>query len=199
MRRVLFAAAVLMLAGCSCGEPGSSSHIFQRMEVQPRYTYYQANPLFADGRAMRTPPEGTVPREAFGVGRPEIETGEQNGQLLAQVPIPVTPALMAEGKLRFEIVCATCHGVIGDGHSVVSDNFPTRLPPSLVALTDKPAGFFYRAATYGFGMMPSFSGELDTRDRWAIAAYIQALQLSQHMQLAQAPADVQKQLVEEKQ
>jgi mono/diheme cytochrome c family protein len=197
MRRVFYAAAVLLLAGCSCGDV-SSSYILQRMEVQPKYNYYQANPLFADGRAMRTPPDGTVPREAFGAGHPEIETGMQNGAMVAQVPVKVDAKLLAEGKMRFEIVCATCHGVIGDGHSVVSDNFPNRLPPSLVALTDKPAGFFYRAATYGFGVMPSFSGVLDTRERWAVTAYIQALQLSQNVALAQAPADIQKQLLEEK-
>lgn len=200
MRRLLFAASVLLLAGCSCGEGAASgSYLLQRMETQPRYTYYQASPLFADGRAMRMPPEGTLPREAFGAGHPEIETGEQNGVALAEVPIPLTPALLAQGKLRFEIVCGTCHGVIGDGHSVVSDNFPTRLPPSLVALTDKPAGFFYRAATYGFGVMPSFSGVLDTKERWAVVAYIQALQLSQHAKLAQAPADVQQKLLKEQQ
>jgi mono/diheme cytochrome c family protein len=194
MKRSLLVLAVLALAGC---EDGTASYIFQRMEVQPRYNYYQANPLFADGRAMRVPPSGTVPREAL-VGNPAIETGEDNGQVVANIPVPVTPHLLAVGKERFEIVCATCHGVLGNGDSTVADNFPTRLPPALVDLTDRPAGFFYKAATYGYGLMPSFSGELNTEERWAIVSYIRALQLSQHAKVAELPADVQQQLREEK-
>jgi mono/diheme cytochrome c family protein len=197
MKRWFFVvAASFALGGCSCGNI-SSSYELQRMEVQPKYEAYEASPLFADGRAMRTPPQGTIPREAV-VGNPARETGELNGALVADVQVPVTPELLALGKLRFEIVCATCHGVLGNGDSMVADNFPTRIPPSLVALTDKPAGFFYRAATYGFGVMPSFAGELNNEERWAVVAYIKALQLSQNQPIAAAPADVQHKLMEEK-
>lgn len=197
MKRALFVIAGMMaLSGCSCGNV-TASYMLQRMEMQPKFEAYEANPFYKDDRAMRVPPQGTVPREAV-AGKPAEETGEVNGRLVAVVPIPITPALLAEGKMRFGIVCATCHGVLGNGDSMVADNFPVRLPPSLVKLKDKPAGFFFRAATYGFGLMPSFSGVLSTKERWAIVSYIRALQKSSSEPLAMAPTEVQRKLLEEK-
>jgi len=91
-------------------------------------------------------------------------------------------------------VCAQCHGLRGDGNSIVAENMALRLPPNLVTLTDKPAGHFYQAITYGYGVMPSFAGEIRVEDRWAVVAYVQALQRSQNIPLAEAPAQVQQEL-----
>lgn len=188
------AAAALTCSACTCGEL-SSSQILQRMEVQEKYLPYAANDLFADGRSMRTPPEGTVPRERL-VGHPEITTGEVNGTPVAEVPVPVTAELLRRGRHRYEIVCATCHGLVGNGDSMVADNMATRLPPSLVALSDKPAGFFYKAVTQGYGLMPSFAGEIPIDERWAVVAYVKALQLSQNTPIQALPQDVQRRLRE---
>jgi len=188
------AAAVLTLSGCSCGDL-TASQIFQRMETQEKYLPYRGNDLFADGRAMRTPPEGTVPRERL-VGHPEITTGEVNGQPVVEIPVPITRDLLVRGRHRYEIICATCHGLVGNGDSMVADNMATRLPPSLVALTDKPAGFFYKAVTQGFGLMPSFAGEIPLDERWAVVAYVKALQLSQNAPVQSLPQEVQRRLRE---
>ena len=195
MRAFLPLAAVALAAsGCTCGNT-SSSQVFQRMEVQEHYLPYAANDLFADGRSMRTPPEGTVPRERV-VGRPALTTGQLNGVPVAEVPVPITAELLRRGRHRYEIVCANCHGLVGNGDSMVADNMATRLPPSLVALTDKPAGFFYKAITEGYGLMPSFAGEIPLDERWAVVAYVKALQLSQNVTLQALPEDVQRRLRE---
>ena len=194
MRTALFLLGVGMLSGCTCAGTHSDD-ILQRMETQPKILPYAADDFYADGRGMRTPPEGTISREAV-VGAPGISTGMVNGELVSQIPIPVTPQLLARGRHRYEVVCSNCHGLVGNGDSMVADNMATRLPPSLVALTFRPAGFFYQAITQGYGLMPSFSGEIPTDERWAVVAYVQALQLSQNAPVNALPADVQRRLRE---
>lgn len=194
MKPVLFLLGLGVLSGCSCAA-GRASDVLQRMEVQDKILPYAANPLFADGRGLRTPPEGTISREQV-VGAPGITTGMVNGELVTQIPIPVTPELLARGRHRYEIVCSTCHGLVGNGDSMVADNMALRLPPSLVALGFRPAGFFYQAITQGYGLMPAFSGEIPTDERWAVVAYVQALQLSQNAPVSVLPAEVQRRLRE---
>ena len=194
MRPVLFLLGLTVLPGCSCYGTRASD-VLQRMETQDKILPYGANELFADGRGMRTPPENTISREAV-VGAPGITTGMMNGELVTQIPIPVTPELLARGRHRFEIVCSNCHGLVGNGDSMIADNMATRLPPSLVALGFRPAGFFYQAITLGYGLMPSFSGEIPIDERWAVVAYVQALQLSQNAPVNSLPADVQRRLRE---
>jgi mono/diheme cytochrome c family protein len=136
-----------------------------------------------------------VPQERP-LGGSAFTKGIAGGKLVDAIPVVVTPELLARGKKRFEIVCATCHGLVGNGDSMVADKMPTRLPPSLVALGDKPVGFFYQAITLGYGMMPSFSGEIPVEERWAVVAYIRALQLSQNAPMAMLPAADQKKVIE---
>ena len=191
---VLLGFALAVLPGCSCYGVRASD-VLQRMEQQDKILPYAANGLYSDGRGMRTPPEGTISREAV-VGSPGISTGMVNGELLTQIPIPVTAELLARGRHRFEIVCSNCHGLVGNGDSMVADNMATRLPPSLVALGSRPVGFFFKAITDGYGLMPSFAGEVPTDERWAVVAYIRALQLSQNAPVSSLPADVQRRLRE---
>ena len=188
---VLFLAATL--SGCNCA--GHTGEILQRMETQEKFLPYRSAELFADGRANRVPPEGTIPRE-WPVGKPGINTGEVNGKLMETLPVPVTQELLLRGKHRFDVVCATCHGLVGNGDSMVADNMATRLPPSLVALGPRPVGFFFKAITEGYGLMPSFAGEVPTDERWAVVAYIRALQLSQNAPVSTLPSDVQRRLRE---
>jgi mono/diheme cytochrome c family protein len=195
MRALLpLGALALLCSACTC-EGVSSSQVLQRMEVQEKYLPYAANDLFADGRSMRTPPEGTISRERL-VGHPGITTGLVNGVPVSEVPVPITAELLRRGRHRFEIVCANCHGLVGNGDSMVADNMATRLPPSLVALTEKPAGSFYQAITEGYGLMPSFAGEIPMDERWAVVAYVKALQLSQNTPIQALPEDIQRRLRE---
>lgn len=176
MRWLIPAAAGLALTGCSI-----PSEFLQRMESQAKYEYYETSEFWADGKAMRTPPEGTIPRERP-VGNPGLTTGRVNGQLVTAIPLELNRQVVELGQKKFNIVCAQCHGRLGDGNSIVAENMALRLPPSLLQLANKPDGHFFAAITEGYGMMPSFAGELNIQERWAVVAYVRALQHARNTQ-----------------
>ena len=152
MRTVL--ALVAPLALCAC----------DNMVQQARYDSYESASLFPDGMAMQHPPEGTVARDA-----PERAA-------LTERP-PLTPALVARGQERFGIYCSVCHAPDGSGNGVVpSRGFPH--PPDLRSqrLRAAPVSHFYEIITNGYGVMYPYADRVSPRDRWAIAAYIRALQ-----------------------
>jgi mono/diheme cytochrome c family protein len=149
----------LTLALTSCGE---------EMDQQPRYDHYGKSKLFADGKSLQAPPDGTVARD---------EPAEAKG--LSERPA-MSLALMQRGRERFGIYCTPCHGALGDGHGIVpSRGFPQ--PPSfhIKRLVDAPSAYFVDVITKGHGVMYSYADRVIPADRWAIAAYIRALQLSQ--------------------
>jgi hypothetical protein len=168
------------LPACTCGGI-SSDVVFQRMELQQKYQPYEENTMFADGRAMRAPPDGTVPRERARPGDRAFHTGMLNNEFVTKNPVRLTPEVLAVGKKRFEIVCANCHGLLGDGHSIVADNMGMRIPPNLHDYRDRPDGFFFAAMTQGYGYMPSFAGEIPEDERWAVVAYVRALQKARNV------------------
>lgn len=188
-------------AGCSMEQTFVEPELtWSRMQEQPRYDPYEPSAFFSDGRTMRTPPEGTVPRERAFVARPEVASGlDARGQELGAIPLPVTRALLAAGRDRFNVVCASCHGVLGDGVSPVAQNMQLRRPPSLHQpnIRAYAPGRIYRYVTFGFGMMPAHGPYLTLEERWAIVAYVRALQLSQFAPVAQLPADVRAELARE--
>lgn len=186
--RLPLLAAALALTACPRLDP---------MQRQAKYKAYQPSDFFADGLAMRAPPEGTVPYGAL--LDPAVETGRgPDGKLLATSPVPVDLPLLARGQARFDITCAACHGVMGDGQSQVALNMSLRPPPSLHLYRDRPDGYLYQVVTDGFGLMPSYASVLSARDRWAVVAYVRALQLSQHARVDQLPEDLRRKLSEEK-
>jgi mono/diheme cytochrome c family protein len=190
MRSLLLISAVL---SCACGD----TTIFDPMERQPKYKPFAANPLFEDGRAMRVPPAGTVPRERQTM-RPEITRGKDKyGQPVTDIPVAVTHELMDLGRKQYEIRCAVCHGLVGDGYSPVATKMALRPPPSLLELHNVGAGHLFQVITEGYGLMPSYAVDLDARERWAVIAYLWALRKSQAVALADAPPDIQKKLREE--
>lgn len=153
--------------------------------------------FFADGAASRTAPAHTVSRGSL----PEtpFSTGREHGELVKDSPVPITAALLERGHERFDIYCAVCHGRTGEGHGmIVQRGFPT--PPSLhdPRLVAAPAGHFYDVITHGFGLMYPYASRVGPADRWAIVAYIRALQLSQHATLADAAPGARAQLEAEK-
>ncbi len=174
--RWLIPAAGLALVGCNV-----PSEFLQRMEAQAKYEYYETSEFWADGKAMRTPPEGTIPRERP-VGSPGMGTGRVNGTFVTSNPLELNREVLELGQKKYNIVCSQCHGRLGDGNSVVAENMALRLPPSLQQLADKPDGHFYAAINEGYGVMPSFSGELNTQERWAVVAYVRALQRARNTQ-----------------
>lgn len=172
-REALCLAAALTAAGCHPSD-------IDPLDRQPKLKAYAESELFPDRRAMRSPPAGAVPRERD----------------LAAAQPEVTPALLALGHARFDVVCAPCHGVAGDGDSVVAGKMALRPPPSLhePRLRALDAGAIYRVITEGYGLMPRLSIHLDPRERWAVVAYVRALQISQRLPLADAPPKVRAEL-----
>jgi mono/diheme cytochrome c family protein len=184
--RVLLAVA---LSGAAC-----SPDPFQRMEDQPKYLPYSESPLFEDGRAMRTPPLGTIPRERMQLRVPPGSWRDANGYL-TRIPIALDVPLLARARERFEIYCATCHGLLGDGNSVVARNMSVRPPPSLHTYADRPPGFFFEVVTEGYGLMPSYANQIPLDERWALVAYVYALHRSQRASLNEVPPDVRGRLL----
>ena len=170
----------------------------ERMLEQPRVDPFQPSTFYADGMGMRTPPPGAISREQE-IGDPRVVLGTDHGALVDQVPIPLDGALLARGRDRFDITCATCHGVTGDGVSVVAENMVDRKPPSLheARIRAFPAGQLYRVIRSGYGLMPSYALQLSVEDRWAVVAYVRALELSRSAQVSALPADVRGELDKE--
>jgi mono/diheme cytochrome c family protein len=169
-----------------------------RMLEQPRYSPYGESSFFADGNAMRPPVEGTVARDTV-IGPEPLVRGTLKGQDVTAIPLPVTLDLVLEGERRFDIVCATCHGIRGDGESVVATKMQLRPPPSLLGadIAAFAPGRLFRVITDGYGLMMPMSTILDVRERWAVVAYVQALELSQSMPVASLPDDMRAELARE--
>ncbi|AGP37895.1 c-type cytochrome [Sorangium cellulosum] len=158
-------------------EPGDADALdLERMIRQQRYAPYQPSELFLDGAVMRRPPEGTVPNDRV-TGDPGLTRGIAGGAYVTRIPVPVTLDLLRYGKERFEIFCATCHGIAGDGASEVARNMTQRRPPSLVDARVQafPPGRIYQVIVQGYGLMRSYEPNIPLRDRWAIVAYVKAL------------------------
>jgi mono/diheme cytochrome c family protein len=166
-------------------EPG-----LERMQVQPKVLPY--------GSPMRRPPPGTVPA-GTGDADSRREEGLAGSTYVDRVPLPVTRALLERGRAEFERVCAACHGIVGDGASVVSDKMEMRRPPSLheERVRGLAPGMVFAVITHGYGLMPAYDAMLDVDDRWATVAYVQALQLSQRALVADLPPAMRRELAEE--
>jgi mono/diheme cytochrome c family protein len=159
----------------------------QDMHDQPKYIPLRESTFFADSRSARPLVEGTVAR---GHLRDDAltYTGKVNGQDATVFPAPVDATVMARGRDRFDIYCAPCHGRTGQGDGMVVLR-GYRRPPSFHQdrLRDAPVGHFFDVITNGFGAMPDYATQIKADDRWAIIAYVRALQLSEHAALADVP------------
>jgi mono/diheme cytochrome c family protein len=164
------------------------------MHVQPRYNPYDPADFFVDGQSARIPVAGTVPRGELASGPQELMyTGKVNGAVLDAFPFPVTRQVLDRGRERFNIYCEPCHGLTGDGDGmIVQRGF--RHPPSLHLdrLRTAAAGHFFDVISNGFGVMYPYGYRIVPRDRWAIVAYIRALQLSRHASIDDVPAEERK-------
>lgn len=178
LRTLLVMAAMLTLA---CRPP-------QKMSEQPQYDPLEGSAFFANGMSARPAIEGTVARgqlneDAF------FTSGKVGTAYATSYPFEITPAVMKRGRERYDIYCSMCHGRTGTGNGmIVQRGFrrPTSLhDPRLLA--EQP-GYFFDVITNGFGSMPAYSSLIAPADRWAIAAYLRALQLSQNATIDDVPA-----------
>lgn len=162
-------------------------HIVQGMDNQPRYKGQMVNPAFADGRADRRWPEGTVARGQLDDDETRL-TGHEGDRWLTAFPVRVDATLMARGRERFEIFCAPCHGLSGYGDGMVARRADrlqegTWVQPSSLhdpTVLARPVGHVFNTITNGIRTMPSYGSQIPVEDRWAIVAYVRALQRSQH-------------------
>lgn len=173
------------MAATSCDESTVWHELdpdLNRMLEQPRSDAYDPSPVFDDGKSMQTPPRGTLPHDLA----PSIEPA-------------YTRAVLEEGRARFEVVCATCHGVLGDGASVVASKMSLRKPPSLYEerLLSREPRAIVATITEGFGLMPSYADVLSPADRWAVAGYVKVLQLARHEPISDLPPQLRAELAKE--
>jgi mono/diheme cytochrome c family protein len=185
------------------------------MDQQPKFRAQSANPLFADGRSMRPQAEGTVAR-----GQAELDPHLYRGLVAAQpaqasprspaaqagtgwawaetFPFPLTPEVIKRGQERFDIYCAPCHGLAGGGDGMVHQRADrlqegTWIPPATLyndPALQRPVGHLYNTITNGIRNMPAYGPQIPVRDRWAIVAYVRALQRSRHAPLEDVPEEM---------
>lgn len=157
------------------------------MRDQPRFEPFEESAFFGDGASSRLPVEGTVARGQLRLDD-HFYTGRVNGRLVDTFPFTVTVEILERGHERYDIFCSPCHGLLGDGNGIVTE-YGMRKPDSFhdPDVRDEPPGFYFETITDGTRIMPSYASRIPPEDRWAIVAYIRALQLSQNADPAQAP------------
>ncbi|MEJ5251728.1 MAG: cytochrome c [Chthonomonadetes bacterium] len=182
---IIATAAVMSLAGCHTD-----------MWHQPKLKAQSANNFFADGKTDRPLVTNSVPvgylrdNEAF-------YTGKVANKPVAQLPVPLTRELLQRGQERYNVFCSPCHGKVGDGQGMIAQRgLALRRPPATFhtdRLRGMPVGYFYDVITNGFGVMYSYASRIPPEDRWAIAAYVRVLQLSQYAKTNElTPEDLRK-------
>lgn len=188
---LLVLVALVALTGCR----GSTSdappvHINPNMDQQQRFDPQEANRFFEDGRAMRLPVAGTVAR---GFLKEDIEFWEgrtETGEFVRSIPMDVTMEFMERGRDRYDIFCAVCHGLSGDGQGIIMTGDYGYVPaPTYHSdfLRAAPDGYLYDVVRNGVRSMPGYGQQVPVADRWAIVAYIRALQRSQNATESDVP------------
>jgi hypothetical protein len=182
----LFAIAAL----CCMDFAGCDNTLRQDMANQPRQNPLSPSHFFADGRSERPTVENTVARGSI-----------QDDSLFVPkdsnaFPLPLTEELLERGQQRYGIFCTPCHGIQGDGMGMVAVR-GMKHPPSYhqERLRNVPNGYLYDVVTNGFGAMYGYSSQIPPRDRWAIVAYLRALQLSRNAPVGQLPAELREKLM----
>ena len=180
-------ALVLLAAGLSACR--------QDMQDQPKYIPLRPSDFFLDGRSARPLSEGTIARGHLN-DDPAFFTGKgPDGKDVKYFPIAVTKDVILRGQQRFNVYCSPCHDRTGSGNGMIVRR-GYRRPPSYHTqrLIEQPDGHFFDVMTNGFGAMPDYAVQIQPQDRWAIVAYIRALQLSQQATINDVPAGARGQL-----
>ncbi|HET6568675.1 MAG TPA: cytochrome c [Rhodothermales bacterium] len=190
----LVALAMLALAGCRGMESEKPPiHPVLNMDFMEKFDPQEANVFFADSMSMRHPVPGTIARGMLKADTRLYQGRTESGDLVQTIPIPVTEALMKRGQERFDIYCSVCHGYAGDGLGIImTGQYGFTPAPSYHQdrLREVPDGYIYDVILNGVRTMPSYATQVAVKDRWAIVAYIRALQRSQNASRADVPAQV---------
>lgn len=177
------------------------------MWVQPKTGPLDESTFYGDGKSARPLPAGTVARghlrndDVFFSGFEADPNSPTGHKLTNTLPVPLTKSLLLRGQERFQIYCTPCHGQLGDGNGMIANRgFKLKRPVASYhtdRLRNMPVGHFYQVITNGYGAMYSYASRVEPQDRWAIAAYIRALQLSQNVAPSQLSAEDQQKLKED--
>lgn len=183
---------VAIAALCGLGLAGCNNTLRQDMANQPRQNPLSPAPIFADGRSARPIIENTV---AHGAIQDDALFVPKDSNAF---PLPLTMELLQRGQQRYTIFCTPCHGIQGDGMGMVAVR-GMKHPPSYHQdrLRNEPVGYIYDVVTNGFGAMYGYSSQIPPRDRWAIIAYLRALQLSRNAPVSALPAELREKLMSE--
>lgn len=167
----------------------------QDMYIQAKYGPDDTSTFFNDGRANRPPVPNTVAIGQYGAD-PVFLTGKQaDGQYAATLPMELTEELVRRGQNRYNVYCAPCHGLLGDGNGVIAKRGPIQVPTyHTERLRTIPVGYMFEVITNGVGRMYSYASRVPPEDRWAIAAYVRALQFSQDATLEDLPPEQREQV-----
>jgi mono/diheme cytochrome c family protein len=164
------------------------------MQDQPKYRPYRKSDFMSDGRSARPLVAGTIAR---GQLREDLlfTSGKSGAAFADAFPVAVDEALLRRGQERYRIYCSPCHGLAGRGDGMIVRR-GYRQPASFHVdrLRQQPAGYFFDVISHGFGAMPDYATQIALKDRWAVVAYIRALQLSQNATLADVPAEARAEL-----
>jgi cytochrome c553 len=175
---MLTTVAIFAIAGCR-----------QQMADQPHQRPLEPSNFFDDGMASRPAEPGTVARPGRAQNEQRLDS-KADGKLIDGFPFEVTMEVLARGQERYEIFCSPCHDRLGNGQGmIVRRGFTPARSFHDPRLRDAPAGHFFQVMTQGFGVMPSYANQLSEHDRWAVIAYIRALQLSRNARLDQLPPE----------
>jgi mono/diheme cytochrome c family protein len=181
-------AALAITALCALVSSGCD-RMRQDMATQPKNRPLSPSDFFRDGRSERPLLENTVARGSL--ANDELLVAKDSNTF----PLPVDQALLERGQQRYGIFCTPCHGLQGDGNGMVALR-GMKHPPSyhIDRLRESPNGYYYDVITNGFGQMYGYAAQIPPRDRWAIVAYVRALQLSRHARASELPADLREKL-----
>jgi mono/diheme cytochrome c family protein len=181
--------------------PNPRIHIVPDMDNQPKFKAQARNLLFADRRAMRPPVAGTVSRGEV-LDRPELTTGRVGEDWVETIPMTVDAAILQRGRERFNVFCSPCHGLAGYGDGMVAKRADelqegTWTPPTSFhtdLIRQRQVGHIFNTITNGVRNMPAYGSQIPVADRWAIVAYVRALQRSQNATVDDVPPEIRAQL-----
>jgi mono/diheme cytochrome c family protein len=198
---ILAAAALIPLALIARARVTTSArprlHVVMDMGRQPKYKPQSEAPLFADGRAMRPAVAGTVARGELREDE-RFYRGREGDEWIKVLPLPLTAQLVRRGRERFDIYCAPCHGLAGYGDGAVAKRADalqegTWTPPSsfhIDVVRQRPDGHIFNTISNGIRNMPAYGAQIPPADRWAIVAYVRALQRSQNARVDDVPREL---------
>ncbi|MCU0656991.1 MAG: cytochrome c [Polyangiaceae bacterium] len=180
-----------LLAGCRGQESDQPPvHLNPNMDSQPRYDSQAESKFFEDRRTMRFPVEGTVAKGNF-LENDVYATGKDGDQYVAKMPVPITESMLKRGQQQYNIYCTPCHDATGSGMGLVvtRGGYPQATNLNEAYSRTMPDGQIYGAIAYGIRNMPSYAAQIPVEDRWAVVAYVRALQFSQNASIQDVPAD----------